>query len=446
MQRARKCLHLRQYKLMSEQNSGLLSDLAEAMSGSEIIRLAWEINGRIRNGEKVFNMTIGDFNPAHFPVPDTLKDGISKAYALNQTNYPPSEGIPELRSAVQKYLMHWGGIEVSTDEIQISGGARPLVYSTFLATTNPGDKVIFGVPSWNNNYFCDITRTVPVMIQSGPREHFLPTADLIAPHLSEASLLALCSPLNPSGTVFSKDELEKICRLVLAENESRKGRRRPLYLMFDQVYWMLTFGDTRHVHPVALFPEMKPYTIYIDAISKSFAATGVRVGWAWGPDFLISKMRDLLGHIGAWAPRPEQFATAYLLDHQPEVESYHKWISSELSFRLNGLYEGFEALRRDGFPVEAIAPQAALYLSVKFPMIGSQGSDGSRIDSSEDIFNFLLNKAGFAALPFKVFGASACDEWFRVSVGTIGKEDIQQILISLRRALEVFRGVTSSAE
>jgi aspartate aminotransferase len=425
---------------MSEQNAGLLSELAEAMSGSEIIRLAWEINGRIRNGEQVYNMTIGDFNPAYFPVPDILKEGINSAYTQNQTNYPPAEGIPELREAVQKYLHHWGGFDVARDEIQIAGGARPLVYATFLATTDPGDKVIFGVPSWNNNYFCDLTRTVPVMIQSGSGEYFLPTADLIAPHISDASLLALCSPLNPSGTVFRKEELEKICRLVLDENDRRKGKRRPLYLMFDQVYWMLTFGETKHEHPVGLFPEMKPYTIYIDAISKSFAATGVRVGWAWGPRFLMEKMKDMLGHIGAWAPRPEQAATAYLLAHTEEVKQYHHWISSELSFRLHHLYEGLESLRQDGFPVEAIAPQAALYLSVKFPLIGLANSKDIKMEHSGDIFNFLLNEAGFAALPFKVFGAMGCEDWFRVSVGTISKDDIQHILTRLRSALEIFRG------
>jgi aspartate aminotransferase len=424
---------------MSEQYSGLLSELAEAMSGSEIIRLAWEINGRIKNGEKVFNMTIGDFNPRHFPVPEALKKGIQEAYENNQTNYPPAEGIPELREAVHQYLKRWGSFDVPKEEIQISGGARPLVYATFLATTDPGDKVIFGVPSWNNNYFCDLTRTQPVMIHSGASEFFLPTAELIAPHLKDASLLALCSPLNPSGTVFSETELRKICLLVLEENAARKGKRRPLYLMYDQVYWTLTFGETRHVHPVALFPEMKPYTIYIDAISKSFAATGVRVGWAWGPAFLMEKMKDMLGQIGAWAPRPEQYATAYLLSRESEVERYHQWISSELSFRLNKLFNGFEKLRQEGLPIEAIAPQAALYLSVKFPILGLTDAKGKILSEASDIFNFLLNEAGFAALPFKVFGAADCDEWFRVSVGTIGKEDIDQLLLRLRTALLTFR-------
>lgn len=426
---------------MSEQNAGLLSELAEAMSGSEIIRLAWEINGRIKNGEKVYNMTIGDFNPTYFPVPETLKEGINRAYQLNHTNYPPAEGIPELRRAVCSHL-HKGGFEVKEEELQIAGGARPLVYATFLCTTDPGDKVIFGVPSWNNNYFCDLTRTVPVMIQAGAEDHFLPTSEQIAPHLEGASLLALCSPLNPSGTVFSRDELRKICMLVLSENERRKGKRRPLYLMFDQVYWMLTFGDTEHVHPHGLFPEMKPYTIYIDAISKSFAGTGVRVGWAWGPKFLMDKMKDMLGHIGAWAPRPEQSATAYLFDHVKEVEDYHRWICSELSYRLNALYRGMEELRAEGFPVEAIAPQAALYLSVKFSLLGRRDSKGNSMERAEDIFQFLLNEAGFAALPFRVFGVTGSEEWFRVSVGTISKEDIQHILIALRKALQIFRGAS----
>ncbi len=102
----------------------------------------------------------------------------------------------------------------------------------------------------------------------------MPTAEQIRSHVKGASLLALCSPLNPTGTVFGKEELAEICDVVLEENATRGEGEKKLYLLYDQIYWTLTYGDTEHYNPVSLRPEMKKYTVFIDGISKAFAATG----------------------------------------------------------------------------------------------------------------------------------------------------------------------------
>src|SRR5262249_99986 len=151
----------------------------------------------------------------------------------------------------------------------------------------------------------------------------MPVADEIRPHIAEATLLALCSPLNPTGTVFESNPLKEICQMVLAENKKRKAAgARPLYVMYDQIYWMLTYGETQHYNPVSLFPEMREYTIFVDGISKSLAATGVRVGWAFGPRTIMDKMKAILSHIGAWAPKAEQVATAKYLAQKDAVNAY----------------------------------------------------------------------------------------------------------------------------
>src|SRR5204863_6118262 len=108
-------------------------------------------------------------------------------------------------------------------------------------------------------------------------------------HVKGASLLALCSPLNPTGTTFTKSALEEICDMVIAENTQRGDGEKKLYLLYDQIYWTLTYGQVQHYNPVSLRPEMKEFTIFIDGISKSFASTGVRVGWAMGPAHVASK-------------------------------------------------------------------------------------------------------------------------------------------------------------
>ena len=141
----------------------------------------------------------------------------------------------------------------------------------------------------------------------------MPTAADIRKHVKGAALISLCSPQNPTGTTLSKETLEEICDMILEENASRKAGEKKLYLMYDQMYWHLTFGDIRHYDPVSLRPAMKEFTIYIDAISKVFASTGVRVGWAMGPAEVLSKMKAILTHIGAWAPMAEQKAVAAYL-------------------------------------------------------------------------------------------------------------------------------------
>ncbi len=292
-----------------------VSKLAQNIIGSEIIKLAAEVNEKIKNGQHVYNFTIGDFNPKIFPIPAELKQAIIDEYLADETNYPAADGMLPLREAVSKLLKERGNLDYATDEILIAAGARPVIYSIFRTLVDEGDTVIFPVPSWNNNHYSYLNHAKQVMIDAGPESNFMPTAEHIKPHIKGASLLALCSPQNPTGTVFTKEGLTEICDMVIEENNRRGENEKPLYLMYDQIYWALTYGDTQHYNPVSLRPEMKKYTVFVDGISKSLAATGVRVGWSMGPKLVIDKMKSLLNHVGAWAPKAEQLATAkYLSD------------------------------------------------------------------------------------------------------------------------------------
>jgi len=192
-----------------------VSDMAENLIGSEIIKLAGEIHEKIRKGERIFNYTIGDFDPKIFPIPAELTEEIVKAYQQHQTNYPAANGMPELRKTVASFLQSRQGLSYSPDEILISGGARPLIYATYLTLLDKGDTVVFPVPSWNNNHYCHLSQAKAVFVETKPENNFMPTAEELRPHLKDATLLSLCSPLNPTGTVFSKHQLEVICDLVL---------------------------------------------------------------------------------------------------------------------------------------------------------------------------------------------------------------------------------------
>lgn len=414
----------------------IVSDIAENIIGSEIIKLAWEVNDKIKKGEKIYNLTIGDFNSKIFPIPSELKKEIILAYQNDETNYPPAEGVPELRNAVCHFLKRIHGFDFSTENVIIACGARPIIYAIYKTILDPGDTVIFPVPSWNNNHYVHLSSAKTVLIETKPENNFMPSAADIRQHIKSASLVSLCSPLNPTGTTLAKEALEEICDIILEENSRRDAGQKPVYLMYDQIYWTLTFGNTKHFDPISLRPEMKDYTVFVDGISKAFAATGVRVGWGMGPKKIVDKMKSMLGHIGAWAPRPEQMATARYLVNDAAVDKYLFEIRKSINDRLVGFYKGFQDLKKEGLKVDAITPQAAIYLTVQFALHGQKTSDGKILSSTKEVTKYILDEAKVAIVPFYAFGAPDESNWYRLSVGTCRLEDVEGIINNLRSALK----------
>lgn len=415
-----------------------ISDLAENLVGSEIINIAGEINARIAQGENITNLTIGDFNPNIYPLPKALLNEIIAAYEAGHTNYPQANGMEVLRQSVSSYISNRQGLKYSKDDVLISGGARPLIYAAYRALVNKGDKVIFPVPSWNNNHYTYLNFAEAVAVECTPENKFLPTASQLRPHVKDAAVIALCSPLNPTGTSFSKSALEEICDLVIEENK-RRGAEKPLYLIYDQIYWALTLGNSKHYDPVSLRPEMRDYTVYVDGISKAFAATGVRVGWSFGPSKVMAKMKALLSHVGAWSPKPEQIATAAFLQREDAVEATIAKHRDMISERVNKLFNGFSALREVGYPVDAIQAEGAMYLTVKIDLIGKTTPNGGVLKDAEDVTMWLIKEAKVGFVPFYCFGASRQSPWFRISVGTLNIDSVSVVIENLRTALNQFK-------
>jgi aspartate aminotransferase len=409
--------------------------MAEHLIGSEIIKLGNEVNERIRAGERITNFTIGDFDPQVFPIPEELLSGIIHAYRAGHTNYPVANGMLELRQAVSTWTQRHYGLSYSPAEVLVAGGSRPIIYGIYATILDAGDKVIYPVPSWNNNHYCHLFGAQGVQVECTPENNFMPTAESIRPHLKDARMLALCSPQNPTGTVFTRSQLEAICDLVLEENRRRSADEKPLYVMYDQVYGALLYGEHTHVDPVSLRPELRPYTVYVDGISKAFAATGVRVGWAMGPDFIIDKMKSILGHIGAWSPKAEQLAAAEYLKNDAAVDAFLNRFRGELLQRLQGIYQGFEQLRSEGFPIRCIEPAGAIYLTAQFSLKGRQTPEGKVLQTTDDLTAYILGAAKLAIVPFSAFGASQESDWYRLSVGTCKLEDLPALFSQLRTAL-----------
>ena len=408
-----------------------LSRLAETLIGSEIVKLGGEIREKIRQGAKIYNFTVGDFDPAIFPIPKGLEDGIVEAYRKHFTNYPAAEGNLDLRQSIGVFTKDREKLDYAPDEILVASGGRPLIYSLFRTVVDAEDKVIYAVPSWNNNHYTHLNAGQHVVIEATAENNFMPTAEAIRPHVSGAALLCLCSPQNPTGTTISKKDLSAICELVLEENNRRGPDEKKLFVLYDQMYWQLTYRGIVHYNPVSLYPAMREYTVFIDAISKVFAATGVRIGWAMGPSTIMRKMNAIMSHIGSWAPMAEQKATAEFLLDKEAIDAFLTTFKGGLEERLHRIYDGLMAFKKEGYGVDVLAPEAGIYLTVKFDLVG-KGS----LRNQQEVTSYLLNEGSLAVVPFSAFGAPKTSPWYRLSVGTCRLEDIPEMLLKLRGALK----------
>ena len=407
------------------------SEMAKGMLPSQILTISYAVRERIAAGAEVTQFTVGDFAPAQFQVPDLLKAGIIEAVQEGQTNYPPAHGTPELRGAIRDHYARTLGLDYPVDSVVVCAGARGILYSAYQCLVSPGEKVVTPSPGWNNNYFSQLAGAEHVQVTSRPEDSFMPTAAGLAPHIEDARLLVICSPMNPTGTMIRREQLEAICDLVLSENARReKAGKRLLYLVYDHVYRLLTFGNVEHVTPVQIAPEMAKYTLFVDAVSKGFAGTGLRVGWLVGPPHVAGKVKALMTHVGSWAPRPIQLATAKLLNDDAAVDAFLVEFRAGLQARLDLLYDATQRWKAEGLPVDAIAPEGAIYLSVRFDLEGRPG-----FPDADAVRSYLLEEAGCAILPFSVFGDDVNHGWVRFSVGAVGIDEINECLPRIERAL-----------
>ena len=398
------------------------------LQGSMILKIAGQVRQLQAQGKEVCNLTVGDFDPKHFPIPDVLSSLVQKAYQDGQTNYPPSDGVLELREAIHELYEREFGLSYGIEGVCVASGARPPLYACYNMFVGPGEYSASFLPSWNNSYYAHLQQAQHIFVPTTAESNFHPTVAQIKEIVSKVQLIALNTPLNPTGTIMDRAVLEGIAKAVVEEN-AKRTTKRPVMLMFDQVYWMLLSEGREHFSPVQLVPEVAPYVIHIDAISKAFASTGLRVGWAVLPPYLQPKMKALIGHMGAWAAKPEQVATAAFLRQPDAVEAYMTSIKSEIAQRLDLLYTGIMNLKAKGYPVDAIAPQGAIYLSFYVGLIGD------RFKSNEDIRNLLLEEAGVAVVPFQAFDMEAENGWFRMSVGSCGIAELESALQRLEKLL-----------
>jgi aspartate aminotransferase len=421
--------------MIDTKNRVVVSQMAYDLVGNQILEIAYQVRQKKAEGERLGDYTIGDFNNKVFRIPEKLEELIVQKLREGHTNYPPAMGIQELRSAVAQQYNEMLAAPYEEQQILVGSGTRPMIFAAYSCIVDPGEKVVYGAPSWNNNHYCHLVTAVGTDIVTRPQDNFMLTAESVKPHIGEAVLIALNSPMNPSGTMIPEQSLRGICEMVLEENKKRLRRgAKPCYILFDHVYWRMTYGR-KHYHPVEMFPEMMDYTIYTDGASKNYAGTGLRVGWAAIPHHIIQPMTNIIAHMGAWGPKAEQLALAEYLQMPQEQEQFVSALGDKMRGRLERLHNTLQDLKRQGLPVDNIPPQGGLFLSVYFGLEGYKTPSGERLMSNEDIRQYLLNEGKCAFVPFEAFGDDENAGWFRASVSGIEEEDIDYSLDSLKQAL-----------
>ena len=417
---------------MDEETAGwCLSDTAGRMQRSRILAIAEDVRRLRDGGRELAPLTIGDFSPSEFGVPEHLLEMIHEAVDSRETNYPPAAGIPELRASLAEWMRTRYGVDVGSAGIVVGSGARPPLYASFRLFLEAGDGLAHGVPAWNNHHYAHLNHAVDIPLVTTAASRFLPTAEQVEQEVENMRVLILNSPLNPSGTCFTADELGSICDVIIQENEQRRDAGcKPVMLVFDQVYSTMTASGVEHVHPVQVRPEVGQYTVTLDAISKSLTATGLRLGWMAISPALADPAIALIGHMGAWPARPIQQAAARLYARPELLDAYFTELDDKIIARMNALRTGLDSLRDSGHPIEYVEPEGGIYLSTHFDLF-----DKLNVTSNEQIREWLLDEAGVAVVPFQAFGLEEDSGWFRISVGAVGPQEIDAAMVRLTGAL-----------
>lgn len=379
------------------------STIGEKIVGSQIIKL----NNLIKSitDKRVYNYTIGDFDPTIHQIPGLLSENIVSQYELDNTNYPHSQGELALRESISKHTKR-NGAGYEPDEILVGAGVRPLIYTMFRTILDVGDYVLFPVPSWNNDHYSFLSYCNTIPIETKPENKFNLTPFDVEYNIHKCNLICLCSPQNPTGTVMDKLSLGKICEIILNKNKELGCHKKPVYLFLDEIYSELIDDKYNILND---YPDMKEYIISVDGISKSFCATGVRVGWMMGSKSFISQATQIFSHIGAWSPKPEQRATAKYINNTFDYNSFIDIKKSIYKRIMKGFISILDKHKDAGF--EYVKPDGGIYLSVKIPY--------RKTTTDLNYFlSYLVNDCGIGLVPFDYFGTTD-SEWFRLSIGSV---------------------------
>lgn len=367
---------------------------------SKILMIGARAAARKREGRPVIVLGAGE---PDFDTPENVKEAAKAAIDRGETKYTALDGSPELKKAVAEKFRRENGVDYAVDEITVGTGAKQVLFNAFMASLDPGDEVIIPTPYWTSySDIIEICGGVPVLIPCDAASGFRLTADRLEKAITpKTKWVLLNSPSNPSGAAYGEADYRPLLDVLL--------RHPHVWLMVDDMYEHIVYDDFDFVTPVALEPALKSRTLTINGVSKAYAMTGWRIGYAGGPKALIKAMAVIQSQATSCPSSVSQAAAIealngpqdFLADRQASFRRRRDLVVSA----LNDI---------DG--IECRVPEGAFYTFASCAgMIGRTAPDGKRIESDTDFTDYLLETVDVAVVPGSAFGLSP---YFRISYAT----------------------------
>lgn len=390
-----------------------LSDRLNRLAPSATLAMSQRSNEMKAQGINVINMSVGE---PDFMTPDYVKEAGKRAIDDNFSKYSPVPGYLSLRTAIANKLKRENNLNYSASEVIVGTGGKQGVCNTILALVNPGDEVIIPAPYWvSYPQMVKLAGGVPVIVPAGIEQDFKVTADqLKAAITSKTKLIILCSPSNPTGSVYTKEELEALAKIVLEHDE--------LFVLSDEIYEHINYIGCHA--SIAACEGMKERTIICNGVSKAYAMTGWRLGWVAAPEWIIKGLNKLQGQYTSGTSSVSQMAAlaAYEGD-QGCVEDFREAFQRRRDLIVS--------LAKEVSGLEVNVPEGAFYL---FPKCSSYfgKTDGKHvINNSTDFALYLLEEGHVATVAGDAFGSP---DYFRMSYAT-SDDNIIEALSRIKEVL-----------
>ena len=389
-----------------------LSDRLERLAPSATLAMSQKSNEMKAQGINVINMSVGE---PDFNTPEHIKEAGKKAIDDNFSKYSPVPGYLDLREAISEKLSRENGLNYSAQEIIVGTGGKQGVCNSILALVNPGDEVIIPAPYWvSYPQMVKLAGGVPVAVRTAFENNFKITAGQLEKAITpKTKMLILCSPSNPTGSVYSQDELNDLAKVILNHPD--------IFVLSDEIYEHINYNG-KHAS-IASYHKMRERTIICNGVSKAYAMTGWRLGWVAAPSWIVKGLNKLQGQYTSGTCDVSQIAAIAAYNSSQECVS-------EMREAFKRRRDLIVKLARDIPGLEVNIPTGAFYL---FPKCSSffGKSDGTRtIKNSTDFTLYLLEEAHVATVAGDAFGEP---DGFRMSYAT-SDENIQEALKRIKNA------------
>ena len=394
-----------------------LSDRLQRLAPSATLAMSQKSSEMKAQGIDVINMSVGE---PDFNTPDHIKEAAKKAIDDNYSRYSPVPGYADLRKAIVEKLKNENGLDYTVNEVLVSNGAKQSVCNTVMALVNPGDEVIIPAPYWvSYPQMVKLAGGTPVIVEAGFEQNFKMTPEQLEAAITpKTRLLILCSPSNPTGSVYTKEELAGLAEVI--------KRHDDLFVLADEIYEHINYVG--HHESIAQFPGMKERSIIVNGVSKAYAMTGWRIGYIAASEWIVKGCNKLQGQYTSGPCSVSQKAAEFAYTQSQEcVEQMRQAFERRRNLIVK--------LAQDIPGLEVNVPQGAFYLLPKCSSFYGKSYESTTINNSSDLALFLLEKGHVATVGGDAFGDPDC---FRMSYAT-SDENIIEAMRRIKETLALLK-------